>query len=186
MQIGCVILAAGEGSRFGENKLLAPFRGKPLARWAFEALPPGVPALVVTRWPGVEALARDFGFALIRNEAPALGISHSVALGTRALGPSCEGLMFLVADQPLLRRATVERLLAAFAAAPERVIVPRAGAREGNPCVFPRALYPELLALEGDRGGKQLLRRRPELACCVEVPPEELADVDTAADLEAL
>ena len=188
MTIGCVILAAGNAARFGANKLLTPFRGKPLIQWALEAIPaePPGPVAVVTQYDAVAALARDFGFSAVRNEAPELGISHSVALGTRAVGPDCDGLIFLVADQPLLRRETVTALLDRFRAEPSKIVVPAAGERQGNPCVFPADLFPALEALTGDRGGRQVIRRHPERVVTVPAEPSELADVDTLADLQKI
>ncbi len=188
MTIGCVILAAGNAARFGANKLLTPFRGKTLVQWALEAIPadPPGPVAVVTQYDAVAALARDFGCSVIRNRAPELGISHSVVLGTRTLGPRCEGLLFLVADQPLLRRETVEALLDRFRADPSKIVVPAAGERQGNPCLFPAAVFPELEALTGDRGGKQVIRRHQERVETVETAPEELGDVDTLADLQKM
>ena len=188
MRLGCVILAAGNAARFGENKLLTEFRGRPLIEWAFAALPAErlAAVTVVTQYEAVAALARDRGFSVVRNEAPELGVSHSVALGTRALKERCEGLLFLVADQPLLGRKTVERILDRFLAEPDRIVVPAAGERQGNPCVFPAALFPDLEALTGDRGGKQLIRRFPERVERVSVAPQELFDVDTLSDLQKM
>ena len=188
MRLGCVILAAGNAARFGENKLLTEFRGRPLIEWAFAALPAErlAAVTVVTQYEAVAALARDRGFSVVRNEAPELGVSHSVALGTRALKERCEGLLFLVADQPLLGRQTVERILDRFLAEPDRIVVPAAGERKGNPCVFPAALFPDLEALTGDRGGKQLIRRFPERVERVSVAPQELFDVDTLSDLQKM
>lgn len=186
MTLGCVILAAGNAQRFGENKLLTLYDGRSLIRRAFEAVPAARlgPVAVVTQYDAVAALAGDYGFSVVRNPAPERGVSSSVVLGTRAVGERCEGLLFLVADQPLLRRQTVERLLDRFLADPTRIVVPAAEGRQGNPCVFPRALFPELLALSGDRGGKQIIRRRPELVTEVEVDGAELLDVDTLSDLQ--
>ena len=186
LPIGCVILAAGGSSRFGSNKLLAEFRGKTLIWRALEAVPAGVPAAVVTGCGAVEELAEAFGFLCVRNTRPELGISRSVALGTAALAERCGGLVFLVADQPLLRPQTVERLIAAFRAEPDRIVVPVAGDRRGNPCVFPAELFPALQSLEGDRGGAQLIRAHPERVTAVEVPVRELLDADTVEALAAL
>ena len=188
MTIGCVILAAGNASRFGGNKLLAEYRGKALIRWACEAVPTDRvgPVCVVTQYADAASVAVEYGFAVIRNEHPELGISRSVALGTSALMDRCKGILFLTADQPLLRRKTVAALADRFSRDPTRIVVPTAGGRRGSPCVFPATLFPELLALAGDRGGSQVIRKRPELVTEVSVPEEELADVDTLEDLARL
>ena len=186
--LGCVILAAGNAARFGGNKLLAEVRGKSLIRWACEAVPRDrtAPVCVVTQYAEVAAIASEYGYSVVRNEAPELGLSRSVVLGTQALKDRCSGLIFLVADQPLLRRETVAALADRFLADPKRVVVPAAGERQGNPCIFPASLFPELLNLTGDRGGKQIIRRHPDLITLVPVSPAELSDVDTLRDLEYL
>ena len=187
--IGCVILAAGNSARFRKNKLRENYHGKSLIRWAFEAVPTEQlgPVCVVTRFSDVEELAEAYGFRVVRNDAPELGISRSVILGTlELLLDRCEGLMFLVSDQPLLRRETVVALAERFRKDPKRIVVPTAEGRQGNPCIFPASLYPELLTLGGDCGGKTVIRSHPELVTEVPVPPEELADVDTLEDLQRL
>lgn len=188
MTIGCVILAAGNALRFGENKLLSLYDGKTLIQRAFDAVPTERlgSVTVVTQYDAVAELAGDYGFSVTRNPAPERGISSSVVLGTRALMARCDGLLFLAADQPLLRRATVAAILDRFLSDPARIVVPTAEGRQGNPCLFPRILFPELLSLTGDRGGKQIIRRRPELVNELPVPARELLDVDTAAELQSL
>ena len=186
--VGLVVLAAGSALRFGENKLLAPFRGTPLLRRALDAVPRErlERCAVVTRFASCEAMARERGFVCLRNDRPDLGQSHSVRLGVEALGKSCGALVFLVADQPLLRRESVERLLRAHRDAPERIVVLAHEGRFGNPVLFPQRYYPELLSLTGDRGGRALLRAHPEAVLTVEAGAEELLDVDTAQELAAL
>ncbi len=194
--LGCVILAAGNASRFGKNKLLTTFAGTPLVRLAMEAVPErqDLRTVAVTQYDEVAALAEAFGFSCVRNTAPELGISRSVRLGTEALlreasdagQKAPDGILYLVADQPLLRRQTVALLLDAFSEHPDRIVVPTAEGRSGNPCIFPRDLFPALLALEGDRGGKQVVRANPERVLAGGVPARELLDVDTAEALDAL
>ena len=188
MQIGCVILAAGNARRFGQNKLLTLYEGRTLIRRAFDAVPAeGLgPVTVVTQYDAVAALAGDYGFGVVRNPAPERGISSSVALGAAAIGGDCAGLLFLAADQPLLRRETVAALADRFLADPTRIVVPTAEGRRGSPCVFPISLRGELLALTGDRGGSQVIRKHPELVDEFPVPARELLDVDTLEDLAGL
>ena len=170
--LGCVIMAAGNAVRFGANKLEAELNGKPLIRRAFEAVPAGVfdRVVVVTQYPAVAALAREFGFEPVRNDRPGDGLSRTVRLGTQALA-QCDGIAFLVADQPLLSASAVRAVVRQW---------------RGNPNVFPREFFPALCALEGDRGGSAVIRQYPERYLAVDVPPEALADVDTPEALRAL
>ena len=184
MQTGCVVMAAGSARRFGKNKLTQTLAGRSLIRRALEAVPAEelCTVAVVTQYPEVEPLAEEFGFLPVRNHHPDWGVSHTIRLGLEALG-DCGGAMFMVADQPLLRRETVAAAAALFRRNPERIVALSHGGVRGNPCVFPARYFPELLALEGDRGGSAVIRRHEEDLLLLEAPARELADVDTLEDL---
>lgn len=186
MRIGCVMMAAGGGARFGGNKLAAPFHGRELARYALEAIPETVSErVVVTQYEEIAGLAGSYGVPCIRNLHPERGLSYTVRLGTEYLC-RCEGILYLVSDQPLLRRASAERVIADFLRHPDCIVALSHNGRRGNPCLFPRAYFPELCALEGDVGGSQVIRRHPERLRLVEAEARELEDVDTREALEKL
>ena len=187
MKLGLVVMAAGAGTRFGGGKLLAPFQGTPLYARALDAVPEGVfrRAAVVTAVAPMLALAAARGFLPVVNDRPALGVSRTIALGLDALG-DVDGAMFLVSDQPLLRRETVAGALGRFLDHPDRIVALGCDGRRGNPCIFPREFFPELLALEGDRGGSAVIRAHPEALLLYPASAEELRDVDTVLALEGL
>ena len=186
--VSCVLLAAGAGSRFGGGKLLAEFAGKRLFERAMNALPTErfVRVAVVSGCEDILAESERRGFLAVRNGAPEKGVSLSVRLGLEAVKP-CSAVLFLVCDQPLLRKESVLRILEAGAAHPEKIVAPEgADGRLGNPCLFPAAYFPELAALEGDRGGKRVIRAHPEAVLTVPLPEEELFDTDTKEELSRL
>lgn len=187
MKLGCVVMAAGDARRFGENKLAAVFNGKPLILWALEAVPSEefFAVTVVTQYPEVEALAERFGFLPVHNPHPDWGISHTIRLGLEALGP-CDGAMFQVSDQPLLRRETVAAEAAFFRAHPDKLVGLSHGGVRGNPCIFPAAYFPELLALREDHGGSSVIRRHEEDLLLFEASAQELEDADTRQALRAM
>ena len=187
MKLGCVIMAAGNARRFGENKLAAEVRGRSLIRRALEAVPADgcEQVIVVTQYPEIMELAEAFRFAALRNEHPDWGISHTIRLGLEALG-DCDGAMFLVSDQPLLRRESVQALTELWQAQPDRIAALAHGGVRGNPCIFPARYFPELLALREDHGGSSIIRRHEEDLVLLEVPGGELEDVDTPEGLEEL
>lgn len=187
MKLGCVIMAAGAGSRFGSNKLLADFRGEPLFRRALDAVPEGLfcRVRVVTGYDPVAALAAARGFEVTENDRPELGISRTIRLGLQELD-ECDGVLFMTADQPLLSAGTIGRLAAQFRREPGCIAAAACHGKRGNPCLFPRSLFPELLTLEGDTGGSRVIRQHPELVRLVETEEEELADCDTLQALREL
>lgn len=184
MRLGCVVMAAGAASRFGGRKLAARVGGKSLFRRALEAVPADrcFAVAVVAHEPDFLALAERFRFLTVDNNRPELGVSRTIRLGLEALG-NCQGVMFLVADQPFLRRESAEKAMALFAEHPDRIVALAHGGQRGNPCVFPASLFPELLALEGDTGGSAVIRRHEELLLLLETSAEELMDVDTPEQL---
>lgn len=186
-KLGCVVMAAGNARRFGENKLAARLDGRSLILRALEAVPAGEfeTVAVVTQYPEVMELAERFGFSAVRNEHPDWGISHTIRLGLEALG-DCAGAMFLVSDQPLLRQESVRALAELWRSNPDKIAALAHGGVRGNPCVFSARFFPELLALQEDRGGNTVIRRHEEDLILMDVPEEELTDVDTPEALKKL
>jgi len=187
MKIGCVVMAAGSANRFGSNKLLVSVGGRSLIRRALESVPVSEleKVVVVAGCREVAEVAESFGFLVVENRSPELGQSRSIRLGLLAL-PECDGALFMVADQPMLRQETVAAQLSFFRENPEHIVALGHGGRRGNPCVFPAGYFPELLALEGDIGGSAVIKRHPEALLIFEAAERELEDVDTPRALEAL
>ena len=140
---GCLIMAAGNASRFRANKLAAEFDGKPLIRHALEAVPKALfsRVVVVTQYPQVMELARGFGFEAIENPHPDYGISYTIRLGTQALA-DCPAILYMVADQPLLDKTSVQRVVAAWQAQPDQIAGAAHNGKRGNPNIFPRDFFP--------------------------------------------
>lgn len=183
MKIGCVVLAAGNARRFGSNKLNAQVEGVSLIRRALDAVPGGLATVVVSQYPDILALAGEYGFDALLNDRPEQGLSRSVRLGLAHLA-DCDGVLFLVSDQPRLKRDSVEALAALWAQNPEKIAAMAHNGVRGNPCLFPARLFPELLALTGDRGGSAVIRHHEDDLILLETDAPELADVDTPAALE--
>lgn len=185
--IGCLIMAAGNASRFGENKLTASFAGKSLFSLALAAIPADTFArvTVVSQYPALLQEAKQAGFHAIRNDRPDDGISRTIRLGTEAMA-DCAGILYMVADQPLLRQETVLRIVQDWRQHPGCIVGAAHNGHRGNPCLFPARFFPELCALEGDRGGSSVIRRHEDALRLVEAAEPELSDCDTKQALEIL
>lgn len=188
LRVGCVVMAAGNAERFGENKLSAALGGRSLIERALSAVPAEKLAAVcvVTQYDEAEQLAKEYGFTVVRNNRPQDGISRTVRLGTETLAEACDAIVFLVSDQPLLRRESVARLIGVFRENPDRIVAAAHSGRRGNPCVFPRKYFPALCALTGDVGGSAVIRAHADELLLCEVGAEELTDVDTKETLARL
>ena len=155
-KLGCLIMAAGNASRFGANKLFAAYRGTSLLELAFLAVPPGLFSCVtvVSQYEKALELAAQYGFTAILNDAPELGVSRTIFLGTQAM-LDCDAILYMVADQPLLQPNSVCAVAERWTREPGCIVGAAHNAKRGNPCIFPKKLFPELLALTGDTGGRQ-------------------------------
>ena len=188
MKLGVVLLAAGKSERFGSNKLLADYHGKPLISRALEAASAvsAHKACVVTGSDEIAAFAQTYGFDVIRNPDAHLGQSHSIHLGIAAMR-DMDAALLMVCDQPRLTAQSLVRLADAFRDSGKGIACLRDETHTGNPAVFSKAYFSQLLALEGDRGAKGILRANPndllEVCCAYE---NELADADTPQVLESI
>ena len=183
-----ILMAAGIGRRFGSNKLLAPFRGRPLWEYAWERAVEakkelGIQVLMVS---GYQPLLQAPEVIPVCNDLPLLGASHTVRLGVKeAERLGMQYAVFMVSDQPMLKTSSLKRLIEARE--PGKIVCLSKDGRAGNPVVFHRDFFPELLALTGDRGGKMVMHRHMDAVKWVEANEmSELTDIDTAASADAV
>ena len=183
-----ILMAAGIGRRFGSNKLLAPFHGRPLWEYAWERAVEakkelGIQVLMVS---GYQPLLQAPEVIPVCNDLPLLGASHTVRLGVKeAEKLGMQYAVFMVSDQPMLKTSSLKRLIEARE--PGKIVCLSKDGRAGNPVVFHRDFFPELLALTGDRGGKMVMHRHMDAVKWVEADEmSELTDIDTAASADAV
>ena len=184
-RIGCVIMASGMSRRFGANKLMEDFHGRPMIQRALDATQ-GLFArrVVVTRHESVASLCWEQGVEVVVHDLPHR--SDTVRLGLEALG-DLDACMFLPGDQPLLRRETVAMLLQSWKEEPECIVRPVYEDSEGSPVLFPAWAFPELNNLPEGKGGGVVIKKHPQALRRVSVAnPFELADADTPETLELL
>lgn len=196
--VAAILLAAGASSRFkaaggGESsKLTAPLAGKPLVRHAAEA------ALASRAWPVVVVTGHDSGaieaalggldVRFAHNPAYADGLASSLKRGIETLPASASGALVLLGDMPAVTPALIDRLIAAFAAAPAALAAaPVCGGRRGNPALLSRALFSAVATLDGDQGARKLLDDAPPgRVIALDAPGvATILDVDTPQALVA-
>jgi len=150
LRAGCLVMAAGNASRFGENKLAARFDGQSLFSLALAAIPAGLFArvTVVSQYPALLEEASLAGFDTILNDRPEDGISRTIRLGTQAMA-DCAGILYMVADQPLLRAGTVRRVVDAWRANPDCIRRCGAQRKARQPVPVPGAVLPGAVRIEG-------------------------------------
>ncbi len=187
--IHILYLAAGQSRRYGSNKLLELRNGKPLYRYGLDAIRTAMQGrkdctlTVVTCWQEIADTCAADGIRCIPCPDSHRGISYSIRTGIQSCEPLCpeDYLCFSVADQPGLMPESIVRLLDTALEQPLTACL-SCGEQAGNPTLFSAALAEELCALEGDCGGKAVMRRHPEKHVDVPCHAEELLDVDIRED----
>lgn len=183
-----VLLAAGEGRRFGGIKQLADLDGEPMCRRvARQLLCLDCPLVAVTgaHADAVEQALDGLPLELLRHAEWARGLGSSIAHGARHVqlrfGPFTSVLLCL-ADQPLIDTAHYRRLLDRHRQAPDRLLGTVQGEATGPPVLFPADCLAELAAWRDSRGARALLER--ESARLERMALAQHMDVDTPDDLE--
>lgn len=179
MKIGAVVLAAGEGRRFGGNKLLAIVGGEPVITRVLRALD-GIERVVVVGAHVEELMQYLRSEVVIYNPNYREGISTSIRLGLRFF-QDYDAVLIVLGDMPLITRETINKIINAYHEGCTAVIPTHKGLR-GNPVLIHRSLFNELMRLRGDVGARELLKGRADV-CYVECGPEVIMDIDTLDDL---
>ncbi len=191
LRIAGIVLAAGRSSRLApRNKLLEPIGGEPMIRRvAATALASGArPVLVVTghEAKAVAAALRGLDVTPIVNPSYEEGLSTSLRAGVSALPPDSDGALICLGDMPEVEASVLRALMAAFTGA-NAICVPVRQGRRGNPVLWGRRYFAEMMGLTGDTGAKPLMARHGEHLIEVEVASESIfEDIDAQADLARL
>jgi molybdenum cofactor cytidylyltransferase len=193
-RLEAVVLAAGQGRRFGGGKLLAPWGDGALLDAALAAaFAAPVRSVTVVTGADERVAAAARGFADSHGSADRLrvvaaadhaeGMAASLRAGIAALPPDARGAFVFLGDMPRVPHAVLAPLAQALAKG-AAAAVPVFDGRRGHPALFGRALFPDLLALAGDAGARRVLDRLgPELARVGAPDDGVLFDVDEPGDL---
>jgi molybdenum cofactor cytidylyltransferase len=191
MFVSGVILAAGSSSRLGRPKQLLELDGEPILQIVVRsALASRLREVILVLGAHAEEIAGavgDLGQRIVENPDFREGQSTSLRIGLSAVASRADAVLFLLGDQPEVDPAVIDRVIEAFERTNRPIVQPVYGTTPGNPVLFARAVFPELLGVAGDQGARSLIRGRLEGVEQVTVsdgrPP---SDVDTDEDYQAL
>ena len=204
-KIHAILLAAGNSRRFDGNKLLYPYRGKPMYRHILERISEASEAVsesdgwqmgtrvLISQYEEILKDGRREGYLCLKNTKPEQGISRSIRMGIEAVEESKsyepgDGILFSVCDQPKLTLETLKRLMESFVSSGKGICALAAAgdeAKMGNPVIFSDRYWGELKCLMKDQGGKVVVKKHLEDTVAVPAGDEaELQDIDYRVDLK--
>ena len=193
-QVAAILLAAGRSSRMGpRHKLLVPGQdGIPMVARVADTLlaTPLRPIIAVLghRAPEVDAALGHRPVTRVHSSDYQSGLAASLRAGVAALPPGTQAVLVVLGDMPLVSPAIVARLIDAYDPDEGRLIVaPTFQGHLGNPVLWDRRFFAEILALTGDRGARALLDRHAEHVTTVAMEDDAvLRDIDTPEQLATL
>ncbi|OOM78190.1 molybdenum cofactor guanylyltransferase [Clostridium puniceum] len=188
MKINLILLASGNSVRFKGNKLLATINNKPMYMNVVEKILKlnFNKIVLVTKYEEIKASLSKYNIQVIMNENSDLGISHSIKLGINE-DIEADAYMFCVCDQPFISLQSMEKLIDRFTKSNKGMACVEHNGKFGNPAIFSGKYRHELLSLNGDIGGKSIMKKYLDDLEKVQISYEiELVDIDTREELENL
>jgi molybdenum cofactor cytidylyltransferase len=191
-RIAALLLAAGKSSRMGSNKMLEEIDGRPMvARTAQRLLSSRARPIVAVLGNQADEVDRALGKLPVEralNPDFADGLSTSLKRGLAALSADIDGALVCLGDMPLIAGRDLDRLIAAFNPLEGRaVVVPTRRGQRGNPILWSRQFFPEMMALSGDQGARKLIDEHADLVAEIEMDTDAIfTDIDTPQALAEL
>lgn len=170
--ISAVILAAGKSARMGEMKLLLPLGARSMIQTVtYNVLGSKAEEVVIVVGNDadrvrseIESLAAGLGIIksrlkIVENPDFAEGQSTSVRIGISAVNAQSEGALILMGDQPFVGAELIDTFIDRFFAEHTLLVVPQYPEGHASPVLFARSLFPELMAVTGDKGGREIVKK---------------------------
>ena len=191
-KIHAVILAGGQSKRMGtKNKLLVPINGKPMIALTVETIiaskASSVAAVTGFEHQKIQEAIKNSNIEFIHNKNFQNGISSSVVTAIKSAPEDCSAILIGLGDMPKITVSHINKLIDAYNPLEGRAIcVPTWKGKRGNPVLWARRFFPEMLQLKGDFGAKELMGKYAELVVEVEMNDNGIViDIDTPEALEA-
>lgn len=189
-RVAAIVLAAGSSTRMGRNKLLLEIDGETLVRRVVRAACGAGLDRVVVVLGHDEARVRTeldgLSCETIVNPDHARGAGTSVHAGVRHVAAEATAAVIVLADMPRVSAAMIAGLVDRYRTTHAPVVFSRYGEIQAPPTLYDRALFGELLAIDDDRGGKQVVLRHQAEAEAVVWPESALQDIDSPADYDGM
>ena len=162
-KIGAIILAAGLSKRMGQPKLLLPIKGKPLFRYPLEqAMRNRMKPICLIAGQHMQAFQTEssdlVNVEYIYNPGYEKGMSSSLKIGIENIKYRTDAAIIFLADQPFVPDLVIQSMIEQFDN-DTRIVRPQYQGNSGHPILIDKSLYDEFLNLEGDQGGKEIIKK---------------------------
>ena len=194
-QTAGIILAAGASVRFGQPKQLIELRGKYLVEWVLDAaLKSRLDLVVLVLGHEYQSILQALGtkvrrprLEMVINHKYHEGQSSSLKTGLESVRKTFSSIMYLLADQPMINSKTINLLLDQFHDSEREICVPVFEGQRGNPTIFKRPIYEEIMMIDGDIGARNIIGKEADRVLYAKIKdPLCFFDIDSQEDLKKL
>ena len=175
----------------GTVKQLLRLDDRPLLQHAVDNVrASGVGEIIVVLGFAAEEIRRELdaqNARVVINESYQQGMGTSLKAGLSAVDPEAGTAIIVLADQPFVRPATLDRLITEHHQSKAQIVIPTYRGFRGNPVLLDRSVFPEIMTLNGDMGCRAIFGNH--LEGIVKVPVDDvgiLLDIDRQSDFESL
>jgi molybdenum cofactor cytidylyltransferase len=189
--VGAIILAAGMSKRMGEPKQLLPLGENMLLEQVLDNVrSAAVDEIVLVLGASADTIQQRISTDKVKvvvNDSYQRGMGTSLAAGLTALSPTIKAALVVLADQPFVGPATLDRIVEQYRHSTAQIVIPLYKGFRGNPVLLDRSVFPEVMALGGDVGCRAIFGAH--LDGILKVPVEDigiLLDIDNQEDFERL
>lgn len=194
LRSGAVVLAAGRSARMGEPKQVLRVGGRLALELVLESVRAArIDDVVLVLGFAAEEIRRQVapelldGVRVVVNPRFEEGMAGSLREGLSALSADVDAALIVLADQPLVRSGTMDRIVEGYRATGAEIVIPTYRGKRGNPVLLGRAIFGEAMALTGDTGCRAIFAQHASGIVQVEVDdPGILQDMDTREDYERM
>lgn len=192
MKISAIVLAGGQSTRMGTNKLLLDLGGQTLVERVVSVLLGSqvdhVIVVVGFEWERVREQLKEKDVQVVYNRQYPEGMAASIREGLRHIDPGTHGVLIALADHPLLTSDVIDQLIDAYRETRKGIVCPTFEAKRGHPVIFNLAKYGKALSqLKGDIGGRVVIEtHRDDLLEFAVDSPAVIRDIDSWEDYEQL
>ena len=175
-----IILASGFSRRMGQNKLLMKINEEIIIEKVIKEVKKSEieKIYIVTNNEEIKNIAYKFDIKVIENKEAIKGQSEGIKAAVKEIKEN-DDYMFFCGDQPFIDYITINNLIYESKRNKDKIVVPILGNRRGNPVIFPKNFRTDLLKLEGDIGGRHIIRTHNDKVVFFEVENKLfLKDID--------
>ncbi|NBI05983.1 molybdenum cofactor cytidylyltransferase [Senegalia massiliensis] len=187
--ITAIIMASGFSERMGSDKLFLKVNSQTLIERTIKIVKGSKidNIIIVYRDKRIKDIAKNQGIISIYNNNAKKGQSESIKLGIKSADERTKGFIFFVGDQPFLSIGVINKIITEFKKRREEIIIPLYNGKRGNPIIFPALLKKELLLINGDIGGREVIKNNLDIVNYIKIHDKYLGiDIDTIEDYKKI